>query len=75
MISFNDNTKSIIDDIIVKNIPNKVDKIIHVNPREQMKVLVYHLISEGLLPLNKKSITLICKEWKTLLYKKYSIFN
>lgn len=75
MILFNDNTKSIIEDIIIKNVPDRIDKILHVNPREEMKVLVYYLISEGVLPLNRKSITLICKEWKTLLYKKYSQFN
>lgn len=75
MILFNEHTKSVIEEIIVKNVPDRTDRIIHINPREKMKVLVYYLISEGVLPLNRKSITLICKEWKTLLYKKYSQFN
>lgn len=65
----------IIDNIIKKYVPNKIDKMLHVNPYFEMDKLVYHLIEEKVLPLNKKAISLICMEWKTLLYKKFALFN
>lgn len=75
MILFNEYTKGVIEEIIIKNVPNRTDNMLHINPREEMKVLVYQLIKEGVIPLNRKSITLICKEWRTLLYKKFSQYN
>jgi hypothetical protein len=75
MIYINESDKNIIDNIIKKYVPNKVDSMLHINPYFEMNKLVYHLIEEKVLPINKKAISLICMEWKTLLYKKFSLFN
>ena len=75
MTYINDSEKLLVELIIKKYVPNKVNHMLHINPHYEMKELVFNLIEKDVLSLDTKSITLICKEWKTLLYKKYSLFN
>jgi hypothetical protein len=75
MIDINDTEKVLVELIIKKYVPNKIHSILHINPYDEMKQLVFILIKENILSLDTKSITIVCKEWKTLLYKKYSLFN
>lgn len=74
-MSINETNRSIIVDMIHKYVPNKTDNVLHINPYLEMEYLIMHLIEENVLPLNRKAIELICKEWKTLLYKKYAQLN
>ena len=75
MIDINVTEKVLVELIIKKYVPNKIYPILHINPYDEMKQLVFILIKENILSLDTKSITIVCKEWKTLLYKKYSLFN
>jgi len=75
MTHINDNVKISINNIVKKYVPNKIDNVLHINPYSEMNNLIIQLIESNVLPLDKKPIELVCKEWKTLLYKKFSLFN
>ena len=75
MMHINNSEKLLVELIIKKHVPNKVHSILHINPYDEMKELICTLIEKNVLPLDTKHISIICKEWKTLLYKKYSLFN
>jgi hypothetical protein len=75
MTYINESDRSAIINIIQKHIPNKIDNILHINPYSEMNNLIIQLIESNVLPLDKKPIELVCKEWKTLLYKKFSLLN
>lgn len=64
-----------VEQIIEQYVPNEKDPYTHNIPRQEMKKIVFDLIEDDVIPLNKKAITLICKEWKTLLWTKISILN
>ena len=64
-----------VEQIIEQYVPDKIDPYTHNIPRQEMKRIVLDLIEDEVIPLNKKAITLVCKEWKTLLWTKLSILN
>lgn len=64
-----------IEQIIDQYVPNKVDEYIHVNPNQEMQQHIIDMLEKEIIPFNKRAVTFICKEWKTILYKKYSMLN
>ena len=75
MIELEHEARIAIEDIIDKYVPNKKDPFTHNIPSQEMKRIVMDLVEDEVIPLNKKDITLVCKEWKTLLWTKQSILN
>lgn len=64
-----------VEQIIDQYVPNKVDKYIHVNPNKEMQEHIIDMLEKGIIPFNKRTVTFICKEWKAILYTKYSMLN
>lgn len=75
MIQLKYEARIAVEDIVDKYVPSKKDPYTHNIPSQEMKRIVLDLIEDEVIPLNKKAITLVCKEWKTLLWTKLSILN
>jgi hypothetical protein len=64
-----------IDHTITKYIPEGIDPILHINPRNEIKSVIIQLLKNKQLPLKLSSIKLIITDYKEILYIKYSILN
>jgi hypothetical protein len=64
-----------IDHTITKYIPEGIDPILHVIPRNEIKSVIMKLLENKQLPLKLSSIKLIIIDYKEILYTKYSKLN
>jgi hypothetical protein len=64
-----------IDHTIIKYVPEGIDPILHINPRNEIKSVIIQLLKNKQLPLKLSSIKLIITDYKEILYIKYSILN